>query len=89
MKYESMKFQPLSFTLLPSPFSKVPMVTNNNSNQTIIRLAQIGDSKQIAELCEQLGYPTSQASIEQRLSWKILGEAKPHPNFSAWANPAG
>ena len=60
----------------------MPIVTNDNGNQTIIRLAQIEDSKQIAQ-CEQLGYPTSQASIEQRLSWKILGEAKPHPNFSA------
>lgn len=38
----------------------------NDRNHTIIRLAQIGDSQQIAQLCEQLGYPTSGAAIEQR-----------------------
>ncbi len=35
-------------------------------NQIEIRLAQTGDAERITALCEQLGYSTSQAQVEQR-----------------------
>lgn len=43
-------------------------IASEDSNQTIIRLANVDDAEQIATLCQQLGYPTSQAIVEQRLS---------------------
>lgn len=43
-------------------------IAPEDSNQMIIRLANVEDAEQIATLCQQLGYPTSQAIVEQRLS---------------------
>lgn len=43
------------------------ITTDNNSNQIIIRFAEIGDSGRIALLCSQLGYPTSEAAVKKRL----------------------
>lgn len=39
----------------------------DNSNQTTIRLADVNDSERIAKLCQQLGYPTAQTAVQQRL----------------------
>lgn len=54
------------------------ITTDDNSNQIIIRLAEIGDCERIALLCSQLGYPTSEAAVKKRLLPKNLG-LKPRP----------
>jgi GNAT superfamily N-acetyltransferase len=43
------------------------IATDDSSNHTNIRLANLEDSERIAALCHQLGYPTSTAMIKQRL----------------------
>ncbi len=43
---------------------------------TIIRRATLADAERIAELCHQLGYPSSQTAVEQRL--KNIQQEKTH-----------
>lgn len=38
----------------------------------VVRPARAADAPRLAELCAQLGYPVSQAEVEQRLTGKIL-----------------
>lgn len=49
--------------------------------QTVIRLADAGDAKRLAVLCQQLGYPATQEEVQRRLN--RIQQDKRHTVFVA------
>ncbi|MCA1993641.1 MAG: GNAT family N-acetyltransferase [Coleofasciculus sp. S288] len=50
--------------------------------QVLIRLAESGDAKSIALLCQQLGYPTSEQNVQER--FKLIKNNQEHVLYIAY-----
>lgn len=60
---------------------KTSTLKQKDTHQVLIRLAESDDAEPITLLCQQLGYPTSQQEVQERL--KLIEESKEHVIYVA------